>query len=174
MLEADHISQRLEPTISGLGFELWGIERGRNAQNQLLRVFIDKPEGITVDDCELVSAQVADLIEVNELIGGAYTLEVSSPGTDRILFKPDQWPPFIGETVQVKLRSPVAGKRRMTGKLLASDDETATVEDETGPVRLPFSAVERARLAPDWSQAAAPKRPTRRGKGQQKTDGEEA
>jgi ribosome maturation factor RimP len=174
MLDADRITQRLEPTINGLGFELWGIERGRSAQSQLLRVFIDKPDGISVDDCEAVSAQVADLIEVHELLKDSYTLEVSSPGMDRILFKPSQWPQYLGEGVQVRLRSPVAGKRRVTGKLLAADGDAATVEDETGPVRLPFSAIERARLVPDWSLAAAPKTPARHGKGQQKTDREKA
>ncbi len=173
MLDADHITQRLESTINGLGFELWGIERGRSPHSQLLRVFIDRPEGITVEDCETVSAQVADLIEVHELIKDSYTLEVSSPGMDRILFKPAQWAPYVGEGVQIKLRVPVAGKRRLSGKLVAADAETATLEEQTGMIQFPLSAVERARLVPDWSLNTSPKKPTPRGKGQPKTDREE-
>jgi len=173
MLDADHISQRLEPTIAGLGFTLWGIERGRSGQSQLLRIYIDHPEGISVDDCEAVSAQVADLIEVHELIKDSYTLEVSSPGMDRLLFSPAQWSAYVGEGVQVKLRSPVAGKRRVTGRLLAVDPEAATIAEETGEVRLPFAVVDRARLIPDWSLVATPKKPARGAKGQSKTDRKE-
>jgi ribosome maturation factor RimP len=173
MLDADHITQRLEPTVTGLGFDLWGIERGRSGQSQLLRLYIDHPEGITVDDCEAVSAQVADFIEVHELIKDSYTLEVSSPGMDRLLFRPAQWAAYVGEGVQVKLRSPVAGKRRVTGKLLSVDAETALVAEDTGDIRLPFAVVDRARLVPDWSLVATPKKPARGAKGPAKTDRKE-
>ncbi|MSQ66601.1 MAG: ribosome maturation factor RimP [Gammaproteobacteria bacterium] len=172
MQDADHILQQIEPTIRGLGYELWGIERNRSAQSQLVRVFIDTPAGIVVEDCERVSAQVADLIDANELILGAYTLEVSSPGVERILFQPSQWPRFVGEVVQVRLRSPIDGKRKVVGKLLEATAETVTLQEDTAPLQLRFSAIERARLVPDWSSLAAAKKPTRRGSGRAKIDRE--
>ncbi len=173
MQDADHIVQRIEPTIRGLGYELWGIERNRSAQSQLVRIFIDAPAGIVVEDCELVSAQVSDLIEADELINGAYILEVSSPGVERILFQPAQWARFVGEVVQVRLRSPIDGRRKVVGKLLEATAETVTLQEETGPLQLRFSAIERARLVPDWSSLAAAKKPTRRGSGRRNIDLEE-
>ena len=164
MRENDDITQRLKPTVEGLGYELWGIERSRSPHSQLLRIFIDRPEGITVEDCEAVSAQVSDLIEADELIKGSYTLEVSSPGLERPLFHPLQWPRFIGEEVNVRLRAPVEGKRKVSGKLLDASADGVTVADAAGPVTLAFNLIDRARLVPDWSALpAGPKSPRRKG-----------
>ena len=159
MRPTDDIGQRLAPTVEGLGYELWGIERSRSAHSQLLRLFIDRPEGITVDDCQIVSAQVSDLIEADELIRGSYTLEVSSPGLERPLFTASQWARFLGEEVSVKLRAPLEGKRKVAGRLLEAGTESAVLATETGPLTVPFNLVERARLVPDWSALPAGPKP---------------
>ena len=151
MRATDDIGPRLAPTVAGLGYELWGIERSRTAHNQLLRLFIDRPEGISVEDCEIVSAQVSDLIEADELIRGSYTLEVSSPGLERPLFTAAQWARFVGEEVSVRLRATLEGKRKLSGKLLEAGTEAAVLATESGPLTVPFNLVERARLVPDWS-----------------------
>lgn len=158
----DDISLRLAPTVEGLGYELWGIERSRTAHNQLLRLFIDRPEGISVEDCEIVSAQVSDLIEADELIRGSYTLEVSSPGLERPLFTAAQWARFVGEDINVKLRASLEGKRKLVGKLLEASAESALLATETGPLTVPFNLVERARLVPDWSALPAGPKPAPR------------
>ena len=162
MRASDDIGPRLAPTVEGLGYELWGIERSRTAHNQLLRLFIDRPEGISVEDCEVVSAQVADLIEADELIRGSYTLEVSSPGIERPLFTAEQWARFVGEEISVKLRTALEGKRKLIGKLLESRPDAAVLTTEAGPVTVPLNLVERARLVPDWSALPAGPKPAPR------------
>ena len=86
----------LEPTVAGLGYELLGIEHQRSSGSQLIRLFIDQEGGITVDDCERVSRQVSDVVDVEGAVSGEYTLEVSSPGLDRPLFTLQQHTRFIG------------------------------------------------------------------------------
>ena len=146
----DRLHIQIEPTIAGLGYELLGIERGRANDAQLLRLFIDAPAGITVDDCERVSRQVSDLLDADQLIQGDYTLEVSSPGIERPLFTLAQHARFIGEQVLVRMRTPLDGRRRLKGALRAVHAESLLVEVEDTLVEIPFRDVERSKLAPAW------------------------
>ena len=152
----DRLQAQIESTVAGLGYELLGIERGRANGELLLRLYIDQDAGITVEDCERVSRQVSDLIDADELVRGEYTLEVSSPGIERPLFTLDQHARFIGERVQVRLRTLVEGRRRVIGVLRAVSEDALVIELEEGDVvDVPFRDVERSRLAPDWSQQKA-------------------
>ncbi len=145
------IHSQLEPTVTGLGYELLGVERSRGGASQLLRLYIDHADGITVDDCERVSRQVSDLLDAEQLVRGEYTLEVSSPGLDRPLFTLEQHRRFIGEEVALRLRALVGGRRRVSGRLRAVGDETLTVEVEGESLEIPYREVERSRLVPDWT-----------------------
>lgn len=99
------ITDLLGATIEALGFELWGVEYLSQGRHSLLRIYIDAEQGISVDDCALVSHQVSAVLDVEDPISGEYTLEVSSPGMDRLLFRLDQYPGFVGEVVDVRLRT---------------------------------------------------------------------
>jgi ribosome maturation factor RimP len=145
------IHSQLEPTVTGLGYELLGVERSRGGASQLLRLYIDHADGITVDDCERVSRQVSDLLDAEQLVRGEYTLEVSSPGLDRPLFTLEQHRRFIGEEVALRLRALIGGRRRVSGRLRAVGDETLTVEVEGESLEIPYREVERSRLVPDWT-----------------------
>ncbi|MCC6709675.1 MAG: ribosome maturation factor RimP [Gammaproteobacteria bacterium] len=135
----------------GLGYELLGVERSRGGASQLLRLYIDHADGITVEDCERVSRQVSDLLDAEQLVSGEYTLEVSSPGLDRPLFTLEQHRRFIGEEVALRLRALVGGRRRVTGRLLAVNDESLLVDVEGESLDIPYREVERSRLVPDWA-----------------------
>ncbi len=86
------IQQMLEPTVEALGFDLWGVEYLSQGRHSVLRVYIEHEKGISVDDCAAVSEQVSGVLDVEDPITGEYTLEVSSPGMDRLLFKLEQYP----------------------------------------------------------------------------------
>jgi ribosome maturation factor RimP len=137
-----------EPVVTGLGYELVGIEHHAGRGRPLVRVYIDAEEGITVDACAQVSRQLSAVFDVEEPISGPYTLEVSSPGIDRPLFTREQFHRFRGEEVQLKLTRLVAGQRRMKGKLLEVSEQAVVLEQEGEACELPFDDIESARLAP--------------------------
>jgi len=139
------IAGLLEPTLAGLGYEL--VDAQVSNRGKLLRVFIDKPAGINVEDCAQVSRH---LIRVFAVEGIDYDrLEVSSPGLDRPLSKPADFVRFAGETVDVRMRvADAGGRRRFVGLLRGVADGVATVEVEGQPVALRLDEMERARLVP--------------------------
>jgi ribosome maturation factor RimP len=136
----------LESTLAGLGFEL--VDTQMSNRGRFLRVFLDKPGGITVDDCASVSRHLSRLLEVE---GVDYDrLEVSSPGLDRPLRRPADFARFAGQRVEVKMRQPDAqGRRRFVGTLRGLEGANAMVEVDGGPVSLPLDGMERARLVPE-------------------------
>lgn len=107
------LSTRLEPVLAGLGYELVLLER---AGRGLLRIFVDKPGGVTIDDCVAVSNHLTHLFTVENI--DYERLEVSSPGLDRPLVKPQDYARFAGETVTLKLRVPIENRRKLAGQLI--------------------------------------------------------
>lgn len=142
------LARLLEPTVESLGYELTDLELRVGGRNGLVRVFIDRPEGVGLDDCETVSRQVSALLDVEDPVPGHYVLEVSSPGLDRKLTKPAHFRRFVGEEVRVQMRFPVGGRRRFRGRLLAADEETIEVEVDGTAHRLPMATIDSARLVP--------------------------
>jgi ribosome maturation factor RimP len=140
---------RIAPLVAGLGCELLGVETRSGGEHGLVRIYIDAPDGITVEDCERVSRQVSALLDVEEPMRGPYTLEVSSPGLDRPLFTPEHYRRFLGQRVKVSLVRLHEGRRHVTGLLAAADDAAVTVEDGTTRVVLPYELIARGRLVPD-------------------------
>lgn len=143
----------LQPVVESLGCRVWGIEYEGLGRRSVLRVFIDKEDGITVEDCAAVSHQISGVLDVEDPIGTAYTLEVSSPGLDRILFTLAQYAECVGETVDVRLRFPAGGRRRYVGVLDAVDEEgiVVSVEDEEAPVNVRFSEIAKTRIVPKFA-----------------------
>ena len=140
----DEIQAMLQPVVESLGYEFWGLEyiQGRGAT---LRIFIDRDsdEGVSVDDCALVSHQVSGVLDVEDPIPGEYNLEVSSPGMDRPLFTLEQWGRYIGEDIQIRL---LAGKRRLTATLTAIEGDDVLLDVKGEALRVPFAQVDRATL----------------------------
>jgi len=138
----------LEPTVEAMGFELWGLEYLSQGKHSLLRVYIDGENGITVDDCAAVSEQVSSVLDVEDPIHGEYTLEVSSPGMDRLLFKLEQYAGYVGEVVELRLRSAFDGRRKFKGVLKGIEGEDVVVQVDDHEYLLPHSAIDRARIQP--------------------------
>ncbi|MCL7571001.1 ribosome maturation factor RimP, partial [Pseudomonas aeruginosa] len=107
----EQLQALLAPVVEALGYECWGVEFISQGRHSVLRVYIDRPEGILIDDCEAVSRQVSGILDVEDPISGEYTLEVSSPGMDRPLFTLEQFAKHAGEQVKIRLRSPYEGRR---------------------------------------------------------------
>ncbi|SFX57197.1 ribosome maturation factor RimP [Marinospirillum alkaliphilum] len=143
------LEQLIEPVVQSLGFEFWGLELTGRGTNLLLRVYIESEQGITVDHCAQVSRQVSALMDVEDPIPGEYTLEVSSPGMDRPLFRLDQYQRYAGEQIQIKLRLPYEGQRKFSGLLkgVEADEVILQVEDEE--YCFPIETIDQARVKPD-------------------------
>lgn len=140
----------VDPVAESLGCELWGIEYFTQGRRSLLRIYIDKPDGIALEDCERVSRQVSSVLDVEDPISGEYTLEVSSPGMDRPLFKLAHYEQSVGERVQVKLRAPFEGRRKFTGLLKGVENEEVILEVDNEEYVLPYEAIDKANVIPQF------------------------
>ena len=137
----------IEPVLVRLGYELVELEYAAGRSQAVVRIFIDKSAGITVEDCERVSREVAALLDVDDPIPTAYTLEVSSPGFDRLLRTPAHFERFVGSRGFVELKAPRAGRRRYTGTLQAVNATGIELEVDKQKVEVPFDEIGKARLA---------------------------
>ena len=149
----DTLMRLLEPTVESLGFELVDLEFAGAGRSAVLRIYIDRAAGsagpgITVDDCASVSHAVSEVLDVDDPIKGHYSLEVSSPGLDRVLRKRAHFERFIGERVFVELAQPQDGRRRYAGELRAVTDDEVAVEVDGREYRLPLERIQKARLKP--------------------------
>ena len=147
-MTSDELNELLEPTIARLGYELSDLELKVGGKHGVLRLFIDKADGIGLDDCEKVSRAVSALLDVEDPLPGHYDLEVSSPGLDRKLTKVEHFQRFAGETLKVQMRFPIEGRRRFRGTLVSSDDENIVVEVDGESHTLPVATIDTARLVP--------------------------
>ena len=138
----------VRPVVDGLGFELYDLVFVKEGSNWYLRVFIDKPGGVTIDDCESVSRAVEKELDAKDPIEQSYTLEVSSPGIDRLLKKDSDFLRFANSQVNVKLYKPVDRRKEFTGALVGLRDGSIVLTDDSGNLRsFPKSDVAACRLA---------------------------
>lgn len=144
------LTQLFAPTVEALGFELVGLEFVRAGKHSTLRVFIDHENGIDVDDCAEVSHQVSAILDVEDPITTEYYLEVSSPGTDRRLFKAEHYQQFCGEDVTIRLNTPQQGRRNFTGVLKALEEDMVVVEVDKVEYRLLLSNIDKANIVPNF------------------------
>ncbi|MGJ8663544.1 MAG: ribosome maturation factor RimP [Marinicella sp.] len=142
------LSELIQPVIEDMGFVFWGLEYLPQKNNAILRVFIDHEKGINVNDCANCSREISGILEVEDPINGAYVLEVSSPGMDRVLFNADQFSRYMGEFVQVKLAQPVDGARNIKGIIKAVSDDQIVVANEVTSYGFEMGNVMKARLKP--------------------------
>jgi len=145
----DRVAPLAEKVAAREGCELVHVEYAHQSGRWILRLFIDRPEGITLEECSAVSRQMSAVLDVEDFIPHAYTLEVSSPGLDRPLRKGDDYRRFAGESVNIRTTAPVGGRRRFRGILEKFENEVVTVTDEAGQVfEIPLEKVSKARLDP--------------------------
>jgi ribosome maturation factor RimP len=146
---ADELMRLIEPTIESLGYELSDIEVHLGGRDGIIRVFVDRvPDGVDLADCEIVSRQISVLLDVEDPIPEHYTLEVSSPGLDRRLTKPEHFQRFMGEEVRVKLRFPIDGRRNFRGRLKSGTKDNIGIEVDGVSHQLPIATIDTARLVP--------------------------
>ncbi len=140
----------LEPGVTALGYDLVGVELTGDGSQTILRVYIELPGGISVEDCAKVSHQVSAILDVEDPIPGEYTLEVSSPGLDRPLFKRKDFERFAGEDVKIHTAEAVLGRRNFTGRLQGLDQDLVLVEVDNEIYEIDLGNIERARLVPKF------------------------
>ena len=127
----DTVAALARPIVEEKGCSLWDVEYVKEAGEWFLRLYIDKPDGVGIDDCEAVSRPVSDLLDETDPIQGSYTFEVSSAGLERALRRPEHFAACMGRKVDVKLYRPLEGKREFTGLLENYQDGNVTVDGRT-------------------------------------------
>ena len=140
------VTELVDPTIQALGLELWGIELLQQGRYSLLRIYIEREEGVTIEDCEKVSRQVSALLDVEDPIAGEYTLEVSSPGVDRPLFSIEQYEQYVGSEVNLKMRRPQDGRRKFKGQIIQVSGDVVSLSVEGTQFELEYPEIESASI----------------------------
>lgn len=146
----EQLRAMLTPVIEALGYECWGLEFLPQGRHSLLRVYIDRAEGILLEDCEAVSRQVSAVLDVEDPIPMKYTLEVSSPGMDRPLFTLAQFVTNAGQEVRVRLRSPFEGRRNFQGVLIGVEGQDVVVRVDDHEYLLPIEQIDKANVVPHF------------------------
>lgn len=138
------------PILDAKGFELVDVEYVKEGQDYFLRAYIDKPGGITIDDCVAVSREMNVLLDELDYVDGAYTFEVSSPGLGRPLKKPRDYERSMGEEVEIRTYKAMDGSKEFYGNLKAYDDTTVTIQSEEEEITFNKSDIALIRLAFDF------------------------
>ncbi|PJE79676.1 Ribosome maturation factor RimP [invertebrate metagenome] len=140
----------VEPVVLGLDCQLWGIEYLSQGKHSLLRIYIDRDDGVTLEDCEKVSRQVSSVLDVEDPITDRYTLEVSSPGMDRPLFTLVQYEKWTGAHVAVHLRVPFEGRRKYHGVIRGVEKQDVVIGIDETEYLLPIDTIEKAHVIPQF------------------------
>jgi ribosome maturation factor RimP len=148
MAVKDTIEKLILPSIESLGYELWAVEY-LQGKTKTLRIYIDKEDGITLDDCSVVSQQVGAVLDIEEPISGEYNLEISSPGLERELFKFEHYDRLIGNTIKIKLMQAVDNKRLITGKISKVEGNIITIATSEIDLEIDFNLINKAHLVVD-------------------------
>jgi len=159
-VERSRIRQLVAEVVESQGYELVEVEFRGSGKNAVLRIFIDTPAGISHEDCELVSEQVGTVLDVEDLIPFSYTLEVSSPGLDRKLFKETDYTRFEGKLAKIQTRIPLRHQKVFRGRLRGLQDGKIQLELPTGEaLEIPLDVVQEARLEFDWADEKSRSKP---------------
>lgn len=146
----ERLTELVASAVEPLGYELLGVEYLAQGRHSVLRIYIDSPDGINLDDCERASRQVSAVLDVDDPLKGQYTLEMSSPGLDRPLFTAEHFTQFIGHEVKLRLHSPLEGQRRFKALIKGVEDDvihlTSSETDEDW--QIPLDNIEKANLSP--------------------------
>lgn len=147
MTDTGQIAKLLESPIEQAGYELWDLEFQRERSNWVLRLYIDHPRGVSLDDCVSVNRIVDPILTKKDFIGQKYTLEVSSPGIFRSLKKADHFKRFVRETIQITLKQTILDRKKFTGRLLSATSEGFELLLENGErLQFTYRQVAKARI----------------------------
>jgi ribosome maturation factor RimP len=145
------LTELFEPVIDSMGYELVGVEFVAAGKHATLRVYIDREQGVNLDDCAAISHQISGILDVEEPIQQAYDLEVSSPGIDRPLFKLADFERFAGKTAKIKLAVALQGRKNFKGRLQGvADSKRVTIEVDGEMFDLPYADIARANLVSEF------------------------
>ena len=150
MSKQGNLKGLVEPIVESMGYEFVGLEYISQGKHSILRIFIDKPDGVLVDDCSKVSGQLSAMLDVEDPIRGEYSLEVSSPGMDRPLFTAAHFAQFVGSKCVMRMKMPIDGQRKFTGLIKALSDGMVELEMESKTVSLAVDMVDKANLVPEF------------------------
>jgi len=142
----DQVSMVVEPVLDEMGFELVDVEYVGAGGRRVLRLYMDRPGGVTLDDCARVSREIGVLIDVKDLIPERYVLEVSSPGLNRRLKKEKDFVWAMGKKVKVRMKSSMEGRRNFTGRLTGWKEGTIVVEVDQQETTLPMKGIDKANV----------------------------
>lgn len=152
MSRAADLENIVAPVVLAQGCVLWGLEFSTQGRRSLLRVYIDSPVGVTLEDCERISRQISAVMDVEDPIASAYTLEVSSPGMDRQLYTPAQFASYVGHRIAVRLRAPYQGRRRFQGVLNGLEEGDLVLQVDDTEYLLPLESIDRANVVPVFGE----------------------
>ena len=150
MARDSRLIEMLAPVVESMDFVFWGLELLMQGKQTVLRVYIDHANGITVDNCADVSRQLSAVLDVEDPIAQDYTLEVSSPGMDRPLFRLEQYVQSVGQIIELRLRLPFEGRRRFKGRLQGVEQEDIVLLVDDHEYLLPFDLIEKAQIVPTF------------------------
>ena len=145
---SDQLNELIRPVVEAMGCVLWGIEQLSMGRYSTVKIYIDSQKGVDIEDCAKVSRQVSGLLDVEDPMNGEYTLEVSSPGLNRRLFKLDHYAAFIGSEVRIRLKRPFEGQRKYSGQLRGVEGDEIILGHQDEEVLIPFEEIERANVVP--------------------------
>lgn len=146
MFYREDLHELFEPTVEAEGLELYAVQVINQGKQSLLRVYIDHEDGINVDNCASVSRQISAILDVEDPIGGEYTLEVSSPGMDRPLFFAEHFAKVCTESIHISMQAAIDGRKKFTGVLEQVDGDNLIVRCDDQTVTLPIADVAKAHL----------------------------
>ena len=146
-IDANEIARLIEPSLEAMGYRLVRVQLN-SLRRPILQVMAERQDEapMGVDDCAALSRSISALLDVADPIASAYTLEVSSPGIDRPLVRPEDYDRFAGFEARIELNEPIDGRKRFRGRLLGRSDDKIRLAGDAGEVRLPLAAVARAKL----------------------------
>lgn len=151
---ADKVEALIAPCISGLGYRIWDVEYVKEGAEWYLRITLDSDDGIGIEDCERVSRAINPIIDEADPIEDFYYLEVSSPGIERVLRRPEHYMASIGCEVEARLFAPDENKKKSyTGRLAAYDGSSVEIVSETGGVVLPLNKISKLQTVYDFTQS---------------------
>ncbi|MUM76056.1 ribosome maturation factor RimP [Pseudodesulfovibrio sp. F-1] len=146
----DTLAELIRPEVEAIGCRLWGLTSPSKGQRRIIRIYIDGHDGVTIDQCAEVSRQVGLLLEVEDIIPGAFILEVSSPGMDRRFFSTAQMNDYTGSQVAALLHEARDGRRKVIGTLVRVDETEFTVKEDGQETTLAWNDLKEVRIVPEF------------------------
>lgn len=150
--QLETIERIVKPVLESLSYRLVERELVADGGRLILRIYIDKKNGVTVEDCSTISRTLSAHLDVEGPIPGPYELEVSSPGIERPLRYPEDFTQFTGETIKLRTREPIDGRQNYRGTLVKSDAQNIVMNVDGREHIIPFSALQRARIVKVWNK----------------------